>query len=246
MGYDVQTQVVATVGPAQECASGGPGSAGGVRPAGAVARSPGTVTDLAVASITDNAATLSFTEVNNGSGAPASYDIRSAVGTISWGSAPSVTQGTCQLPVSGTAIGAKRSCTVLGLAASTAYQFQLIAFRGTLNVNAIFGLVSNVASGTTTGSITPPPPPPPPPPPSATVFAEDFESGTLSAWPDGVNPTLQRIITDPTLAHSGSRVLEVTYPAGSDGGWLTHWFMPGYDSIYVSLWVRFRAGWQGG
>src|SRR6266581_6811320 len=116
--------------------------------------SPGTVTDLAVASITDNAATLSFTEVNNGSGAPANYDIRLAVGTISWGSAPSVTQGTCQLPVSGTAIGAKRSCTVLGLAASTAYQFQLIAFQGTLNVNAVFGNVSNVVSGTTATQAT--------------------------------------------------------------------------------------------
>src|SRR5207247_8760692 len=44
---------------------------------------------------------------------------------------------------------ARRTCTVVGLSASTAYGFQLIAFRGTLNVNAVFGGLSNVASGTT-------------------------------------------------------------------------------------------------
>jgi hypothetical protein len=78
------------------------------------------------------------------------------------------------------------------------------------------------------------------------VFADDFESGTLGAWQDGVNTSLHRVLTDPSLAHSGSHVLEVTYPAGSDGGWLTHWFMPGYDSLYVSYWVRFPATWLGG
>src|SRR3989442_10496019 len=37
----------------------------------------------------------------------------------------------------------------------TGYQFQLVAFRGTLNANVVFGAFSNVASGTTAGS-TPP------------------------------------------------------------------------------------------
>jgi hypothetical protein len=41
---------------------------------------------------------------------------------------------------------------VLGLVASTGYQFQLVAYRGTLNVNAVFGGLSNVASGTTAAS----------------------------------------------------------------------------------------------
>jgi Bacterial Ig-like domain (group 2) len=44
---------------------------------------------------------------------------------------------------------------VLGLTASTGYQFELVAFRGTLNVNAVFGALSNVASGTTTVSTVP-------------------------------------------------------------------------------------------
>jgi len=79
-----------------------------------------------------------------------------------------------------------------------------------------------------------------------TVFAEDFESGTLGSWSDGVDPRRQRVVTDPGFAQSGSRYLEVTYLAGSDGGWLTRFFMPGYDSLYVSYYVRFPATWQGG
>src|SRR3989441_11469499 len=79
-----------------------------------------------------------------------------------------------------------------------------------------------------------------------TVFAEDFESGTLAAWPDGVDPTRQRVVTNPSFAQSGSHYLAVTYPAGRDGGWLTRFFMPGYDSLYVSYYVRFPANWQGG
>src|SRR5438445_5553231 len=110
----------------------------------------GTVLNLAVASATDSSLTLSFTEVDDGTGQPASYDVRYAVGALSWGSAPSVTSGTCATPVVGSAIGAQRSCTVLGLTPATGYQFQLIPFRGTLNMGtAVFGSVSNVASGTT-------------------------------------------------------------------------------------------------
>jgi uncharacterized protein YjdB len=121
----------------------------------APAANPGAVTNLTVASVTPNSVTLSFTEVTDGTGQPASYDIRWAAGGLSWASATSVAQGTCTVPVAGTAIGATRSCTVLGLAASTGYQFQLVAFRGTLNVNAVFGALSNVASGTTAGSTAP-------------------------------------------------------------------------------------------
>jgi uncharacterized protein YjdB len=116
---------------------------------------PGTVANLAVASVTPNAVTLSFTEVTDGAGQPASYDIRWAQGTFSWGSAAAVSQGTCATPVAGTAIGATRTCTVTGLASGIAYQFQLVAFRGRLNLDAVFGALSNVASGTTSNSTAP-------------------------------------------------------------------------------------------
>ncbi len=118
---------------------------------------PGTVGDLAVASTTDSSVTLRFTEVDGGTGAPASYDIRYAVGsTLSWGpNTSSVSSGTCATPVAGIAIGASRTCTVLGLAGSTTYSFELVAFRGTLSVNAVFGGLSNIATGTTAVSTAP-------------------------------------------------------------------------------------------
>jgi uncharacterized protein YjdB len=116
---------------------------------------PGTVTDLAVSAVTDSSVTLSFTEVSDGTGLPAKYDIRWAAGSISWPTAPDVTRGSCTVPLAGTAIGARRSCTVLGLQSGTGYQFRLVAFRGTLNVDAVFGGLSNVASGTTVSSTAP-------------------------------------------------------------------------------------------
>src|SRR5881394_1933564 len=117
--------------------------------------SPGTVSNLAVSSVTDSSVTLSFTEVTDGTGQPASYDVRWAAGGISWGSATEVTRGTCATPVAGSAIAATKTCTVQGLAGGTGYQFQLAAFRGTLNVDAVFGGVSNAASGTTSSSTAP-------------------------------------------------------------------------------------------
>jgi uncharacterized protein YjdB len=116
---------------------------------------PGTVTDLAVAGVPDTAATLAFTEVSDGTGQPASYDVRFAVAPISWGGSPSVTRGTCATPLAGSAIGARRTCTVLGLQAGTTYEFQLVAFRGTLRVDAVFGELSNIARATTASSTAP-------------------------------------------------------------------------------------------
>src|SRR5256885_2373574 len=93
------------------------------------ASAPGTVGNLAVAAVTDSSVTLRFTEVDGGTGTPANYDIRYATGgALSWGAnTTSVSRGTCATPV-GTAIGASRTCTVLGLVASTTYSFELVAF----------------------------------------------------------------------------------------------------------------------
>ena len=121
----------------------------------AAVTNPATVTDLAVTGVTTNGLTLAFTEVNDGTGQPAKYDFRYAVGAIAFGTATDVAQGTCVRPVTGTSIGARRTCTILGLTSGTGYQVQLVSYRGTLDSNAVFGPLSNVASGTTAASTAP-------------------------------------------------------------------------------------------
>lgn len=113
-------------------------------------KAPRAVTDLSATGTSDTTVSLSFTEVDDGTGKPASYDVRLATGVIKWDSASPVTRGTCATPVPGTAIGARRTCTVLGLLPSNQYQFQLVAFRGTLGTDAVLGPLSNAASATTT------------------------------------------------------------------------------------------------
>ncbi len=77
-----------------------------------------------------------------------------------------------------------------------------------------------------------------------TVFAEGFESNSFAVWDDQGRPANQSIVT--TESHTGARALRIAFPAGSaDGGWLTKFFMPGYDSVYVSYWVKLQAGWDG-
>src|SRR2546428_3495230 len=119
-------------------------------PGGGLPGSPGTVTDLAVDQVTPNSATLSFTEVDDGLGQSAHYVVRYAEPPIEWGSAHDVTEGTCATPVSGTAVGARLTCTVSGLAPATSYDFQVQAYRSTLDLVVISGDPSNVAQGTTT------------------------------------------------------------------------------------------------
>jgi len=136
-----------------------------------VSTNPGTVADLAVSAVTDSSVTLSFIEVNDGTGQAARYEIREAVGTaLYWPTAPDVARGSCSMPMAGTSIGARRSCTVLGLQSGTAYHFQLAAFRGTLSLDAVFGGLSNVADGTTVSSTVVPP--------GGVVFQSDWSTAT--------------------------------------------------------------------
>jgi hypothetical protein len=135
-----------------------------------VVTAPLTVTDLAVVATTDTSITLRFTEVSDGAGAPAQYQLRYALGVINWGIASI-------LPLAGTTIGTVRDIVLVGRLPGTSYQCQIVAYRGTLNVNAVFGALSGVVTARTTAPI-PPPPPPPPPAPGGLLFASDWASGT--------------------------------------------------------------------
>jgi len=84
----------------------------------------------------------------------------------------------------------------------------MVAFRGTLDVDAVFGGLSNIASGTTTSGSPPPPPPPPPAtyleftsgPPSplqvnasfsVEVTARDAQGGTATSFSGPIDLTLE-------------------------------------------------------
>lgn len=113
---------------------------------------PGTVTDLAVAGTDTTAATLRFTQVDDGTGSPANYQIRFAVAPIGWGwgDATPVSEGTCAGEVTGTGIDETLTCTVEGLEPGTEYDFQLIAYRGRSSDDTrVYGDLSNVATGAT-------------------------------------------------------------------------------------------------
>lgn len=149
---------------------------------------PGTVNNLAVTGTTATSATLRFTSVTDGSGSPANYEVRYAATPLGWGwgSATPVSQGTCSGVVTSSSIGQQVTCTVAGLPSGASLDFQVVAYRGNLNQSAVFGSLSNIATGQT-GASAP------------------IESGTLSISPRGgtltaIGATLQLSVT----ARSGS------------------------------------------
>jgi len=214
-----------------------------------VVTSPATVTDLKVASTADTAATLAFTEVSDGAGKAASYDVRYvASATMPWGGTPSVSRGTCATPVAGKSMGAKRTCTVLGLSAGTTYSFELVAYRGTLNVNAVFGSLSNAASGATTSSSSggggsggggaPGG--------GTVLLQENFADGAFAArgWYD--NPDMP--VTTAQHMPGATAALEIHMPPGAVyaqfGTAARHAFQP-TPTLYISYWVKYSANWVG-
>jgi len=150
-----------------------------------VAGHPGTVSDLAVGATTEVSVTLSFTQVDDGMGQPAKYDVRYAVAPISWGTANPAVNGTCATPLAGTSVAGMISCTIVALSPSTSYNFQVMAFRGTLNTNAVFGGSSNVVAAST---VAVPPPPP--------VVTTQTVSPAYVSVAVGANSTLQATVKD--------------------------------------------------
>jgi uncharacterized protein YjdB len=145
---------------------------------------PDAISDLAVANTSETSVTLAFTQVENGSGQPANYDVRFAASPISWSSATSATNGSCATPLTGTGVGTSLSCTVLGLSPSTTYDFQVVAFRGSLSSKAVFGGLSNVVAASTGG---------PPPAPVVTTVSVSPPAAAIAV---GANTTLAATVND--------------------------------------------------
>src|SRR5690606_10237003 len=106
-------------------------------------------------SATSNSVALRFTEVDDGTGNPANYQIRYHTAPMgwNWGVATPVSQGSCAGKVTGSQVGAVRTCTVDGLNAATTYDFQLVSYRGTIGVAGGYApSLSSTARATTLAS----------------------------------------------------------------------------------------------
>lgn len=228
---------------------------------------PGQVSDLSVASTTTGSATLSFTEVGDGTGSPANYVVRFQVGAMDWGTATDVSSGTCSAPRDGTSTSAKVTCTVTNLSADTNYKFQLVAFRGSYPTDMVYGDLSNVASGS-----TPAPPDPttqpqpggsaghPNEPAGLTAIAALNFTDSISAqvgeckelgsdWKHGNT----EYIGDSSAPTGDGRVFRGKFPAGmKDGG--SPWRFDCWDStvsdggasndyseVYISYWLKIEG-----
>jgi len=111
---------------------------------------PYQITDLTVIDTTTTTITLRWTEVNDGDGNVANTVTRYATPTLSnWGSAVGET-----FFRPGVSIGTLRTYQYTGLTPSTTYQFAAKAYSGIENVNANYGLTSNIAQGTTLTPVT--------------------------------------------------------------------------------------------
>jgi len=107
---------------------------------------PGVPT-LTFVSKTDTTVDTSLVETDDGVGSPSDYAVRvwkSADANPNWGG-----QSASEFTINGVTISATLQFTVSGLDPSTEYQFQCLAFRGTLNLDAVFSGLSNVITQTT-------------------------------------------------------------------------------------------------
>lgn len=118
---------------------------------------PGRVTTLRIVAVTDSALVLMWTEVTSSTTAINRYAVRYSRPPLDWPMQTDVTTGNCGAPIYGsTAVGGRtRSCVLTGLLPNTGYDVQLIAYTGVLNSTAVFGAVSNVATGKTAERVGP-------------------------------------------------------------------------------------------
>lgn len=113
------------------------------------AGTPGAVSDLTVDSVGTHWMSVSFTEVADGAGGPASYQLRWAASPIQWGSASVPQTGSCAWVFSGTQVGNRRTCIIDGLSEGTRYDARLVSQRRNADGSTTFGPLSSIATGTT-------------------------------------------------------------------------------------------------
>jgi hypothetical protein len=182
--------------------------------------------DTAVVVVDSNAPPASLVSIavtpGTASLAPGQSQSFTATGKYSDNHTAALTSGVTWQAGGGTISGGKYT------AGSTAGSYTVTAASGGVSGSAAV----TIASSTPTTRVD-------------TIFAENWESGSKAAWTDENSGSLHTILTDASAAHSGSRVLRVTFPAGTEPGYLQHWFMPGYDSVFVRFWFKLDPSWVG-
>jgi hypothetical protein len=158
---------------------------------------PETVTDVTVVAVTGSSATITWTEVLDGFGSPAEYEVRFAATPIGAGPGDLPTQGTCTGVIPGTSAGAVVQCDVEGLLVGNGYDFVVTATRPVVGGPRVYGTPSDPATG-------------------YTDFFEDF-----SAFGDDVVPTaphggLEYYTTDGTSEGQLTDRPLILSKAGSD------------------------------
>ncbi|MEO7862071.1 MAG: fibronectin type III domain-containing protein [Nitrospirales bacterium] len=199
------------------------------------------VTNLRVTIVNATDMSIAWTEVDDGTGAPAKYDVRFATPTVNWGTAASVTSGTCSNAVAGTTIGATKTCTITGLAATTAYQYQAVPYRGTQGVDSVYGPLSNITGATTGGAV---------PSPTRTTLAGDSftrADGSLGApWVGSYTPQQDMKIVSNAVrpATAGGQSAHMTYntttPA-NQWGTMTITTIQGAGAVVARIDLRYAA-----
>lgn len=231
---------------------------------------PGRVTDLGVTSTTLSSATLSFTEVDDGTGSPADYLVRFQVSPVDWGTATDVGSGTCSTPVQGSGVGATRTCTVSNLVPSTDYQFQLVAYRGSYPSDMVYGDLSNVASGSTPAEPEPTQQPIAPggsgeyrnePAGLEPIAESDFDCRpgqgceSVGMWRESNDPWKQgnmAVVADASGPASPGSALRLRFPADMRDGispvrfdaWgpeINYGGVYDYKEIYVTYWLKIEG-----
>lgn len=100
------------------------------------------VSDLAIRVIDYSSGEITFTEVPNGLGGVANYDVRYSVNPDSWGDAIHITTP-CNIPIVGVKVGNIRKCLITGLPSNSKLYFKIVAFSGTMNQGAVYSSISS-------------------------------------------------------------------------------------------------------
>jgi uncharacterized protein YjdB len=109
---------------------------------------PEQVSDLSALTLNHRAVELSWTEVDDGKGAPAQYQVRILDDGAAWDQGVIVREGACGYPVRGGGVGATTQCIIAGLEAGRSYRFAVGSERPDLT-GTVQGAPSLVAFSTT-------------------------------------------------------------------------------------------------